>query len=58
MISNVTDRLFSSKQSIIIRSHGFSISDCITNNVWSHAMLLEEAAVAFTCIFPLLGLGF
>ncbi|CAF4976727.1 unnamed protein product [Rotaria sp. Silwood1] len=34
------------------------ITDCTTENQRSRAMLLEEAAVALTRIFPLLGIGF
>jgi len=57
IISTVIDGLFGSNSVLLLGAIAY-ISDCTTNNQRARAMLLEEAAVALTRIFPLLGIGF
>ncbi|CAF1214988.1 unnamed protein product [Rotaria sordida] len=57
IISNVVDGLFGSNSVLLLGAIAY-ITDCTTENQRSRAMLLEEAAVALTRIFPLLGIGF
>ncbi|CAF1032821.1 unnamed protein product [Rotaria sp. Silwood1] len=57
IISNVIDGLFGSNSVLLLGAIAY-ITDCTTENQRSRAMLLEEAAVALTRIFPLLGIGF
>jgi PCFT/HCP family folate transporter-like MFS transporter 1/3 len=56
IISNVVDALFGSNSVLLLGAIAY-ISDCTTHKERSRAMLLEEAAVALTRIFPLLGRG-
>jgi PCFT/HCP family folate transporter-like MFS transporter 1/3 len=57
IISNGIDGLFGSNSVLLLGAIAY-ITDCTTDNQRSRAMLLEEAAVALTRIFPLLGIGF
>jgi MFS family permease len=57
IISNVIDGLFGSNGVLLLGAIAY-ITDCTTDSQRSRAMLLEEAAVALTRIFPLLGIGF
>ncbi|CAF2610546.1 unnamed protein product [Rotaria sp. Silwood2] len=57
IISNVIDGLFGSNSVLLLGAITY-ITDCTTEHQRSRAMLLEEAAVALTRIFPLLGIGF
>jgi MFS family permease len=57
IMANVIDGLFGSNSVLLLGAIAY-ITDCTTNNQRSRAMLLEEAAVALTRIFPLLGIGF
>jgi len=57
IISNIIDGFFGSNSVLLLGAIAY-ITDCTTNKERSRAMLLEEAAVALTRIFPLLGLGF
>ena len=57
ILSTVIDGLFGSNSVLLLGATAYK-SDCTINNERSRAMLLEEAAVALTRIFPLLGLGF
>ena len=57
IVSNVIDGLFGSNSVLLLGAIAF-ITDCTDEKQRSRAMLLEEAAVALTRIFPLLGLGF
>ena len=57
ILSNVIDGLFGSNSVLLLGAIAY-ITDCTTEQQRSRAMLLEEAAVALTRIFPLLGLGF
>jgi MFS transporter, PCFT/HCP family, solute carrier family 46 (folate transporter), member 1 len=56
ILSNVVDGLFGSNSVLLLGAIAY-ISDCTSNQQRSRAMLLEEAAVALTRIFPLIGLG-
>lgn len=57
IISTIIDGLFGSNSVLLLGAIAY-ITDCTTNKQRSRAMILEEAAVALTRIFPLLGLGF
>jgi len=57
IIANVVDGLFGSNSVLLLGGIAY-ITDCTTNEQRSRAMILEEAAVALTRIFPLLGVGF
>ncbi|CAF0886404.1 unnamed protein product [Adineta ricciae] len=57
IISTVIDGLFGSNSVLLLGAIAY-ITDCTTDSQRSRAMVLEEAAVALTRIFPLLGLGF
>lgn len=57
IISHVIDALFGSNSVLLLGAMAF-ITDCTDEKQRSRAMLLEEATVALTRIFPLLGLGF
>jgi PCFT/HCP family folate transporter-like MFS transporter 1/3 len=57
IISNVVDGFFGSNSVLLLGAITY-ITDCTSYKQRSRAMLLEEAAVALTRIFPLLGLGF
>lgn len=57
IISNIIDGFFGSNSVLLLGAIAY-ITDCTSNKERSRAMLLEEAAVALTRIFPLLGLGF
>ncbi|UJR22922.1 hypothetical protein I4U23_025950 [Adineta vaga] len=57
IISNVIDGFFGSNSVLLLGAIAY-ITDCTTDQQRSRAMLLEEAAVALTRIFPLLGIGF
>mgnify|MGYP001042648249 FL=1 len=57
IVSTCIDGLFGSNSLLLLGAIAY-ISDCTTKRERSRAMLLEEAAVALTRIFPLLGLGF
>jgi MFS family permease len=57
IIANVIDGLFGSNSVLLLGAIAY-ITDCTTVKQRSSAMILEEAAVALTRIFPLLGIGF
>ncbi|CAF0768351.1 unnamed protein product [Adineta steineri] len=57
IIANIIDGLFGSNSVLLLGGIAY-ITDCTTNKQRSSAMVLEEAAVALTRIFPLLGVGF
>jgi MFS family permease len=57
IVSNCIDGLFGSNSVLLLGAIAY-ISDCTSPNERSRALVLEEAAVALTRIFPLLGLGF
>jgi PCFT/HCP family folate transporter-like MFS transporter 1/3 len=57
IMSNVVDGLFGSNSVLLLGAIAY-ITDCTIVKQRSRAMLLEEAAVALTRIFPLLGVGF
>jgi len=57
ILSTVVDGIFGSNSLLLLGAIAY-ITDCTANNERSRAMVLEEAAVALTRIFPLLGLGF
>ena len=57
IIANLVDGLFGSNSVLLLGAIAY-ITDCTTTSQRSRAMVLEEAAVALTRIFPLLGLGF
>ncbi len=57
IMTNVIDGLFGSNSVLLLGGIAY-ITDCTTKKQRSRAMVLEEAAVALTRIFPLLGLGF
>lgn len=56
-IANAIDGFFGSNSVLLLGAIAY-ITDCTTCKQRSRAMVLEEAAVALTRIFPLLGLGF
>ena len=57
IIADVVDGLFGSNSLLLLGAIAY-ISDCTSHEERGRAMILEEAAVALTRIFPLLGLGF
>ena len=57
IIADVVDGLFGSNSLLLLGAIAY-ISDCTNHQERGRAMILEEAAVALTRIFPLLGLGF
>ena len=57
IMSSVVEGAFGSNSVLILGAIAY-ISDCTTIHQRSRALLLEEATVSLTRIFPLLGLGF
>ena len=57
VVSSVVEGMFGSNSVLLLGAIAY-ISDCTNVHQRSRALLLEEAVVALTRIFPLLGLGF